>query len=331
MAVVERAGAAAVTTPTVTTPEGYWALREGAAWRDLSGRGKIAASGEDRARLLHAMTTNDVQRLTPGTGCYAYFLNAQGRILADVNVLCRPDRFLLDTEPETRAAVLEHLDKFIIADDVALEDITAGLATIAVEGPEAAAALEKLGAPRLEHDYDNAEWEGGLAVRASYTGSAGFFIIAPVGGREELIERLKRAGAAEASAEAFRTVRIENGRPRYGEDIGERYLAQETNQARALSFSKGCYLGQEIVERVRSRGQVHRVLARVEIEGEMPPEPGAKLRHGDTIAGEITSAAYSPSLSKVTALAYVRVEQAIPGNTLALDGRGARVETGVAG
>src|SRR5579863_2706417 len=97
---------------------GYEALRTGAAWLDLSARGKIIATGEDRARLLHAMTTNQVQELKPGEGCYAFFLNPQGRILADVNLLCRADDFLLDVEPETRERLYQHLDKFIIADDV---------------------------------------------------------------------------------------------------------------------------------------------------------------------------------------------------------------------
>ena len=127
---------------------GYTALREHAAWLDLSGRGKIRATGEDRARLLHAMTTNQVETLQPGEGCYAFFLSAQGRILADVNLLCFEDHFLLDTEPETRTKVYEHLDRYIIADDVTLEDQTDRIATIAIEGPEAAAALAKLGAPQ---------------------------------------------------------------------------------------------------------------------------------------------------------------------------------------
>ena len=111
---------------------GYEALRNGAAWLDLSGRGKIMLSGEDRARLLHAMTTNHIQQLAPGTGCYAFFLTTQGRILADVNILCRPDHFLLDVEPETREKIYQHLDRYIIADDVTLEDVTASTATIAL-------------------------------------------------------------------------------------------------------------------------------------------------------------------------------------------------------
>src|SRR5579864_3168752 len=108
----------------LTTMIGYDALRTRAAYLDLSGRGKIKLTGEDRARLLHAMTTNHIEQLTPGAGCYAYFLSAQGRILADVNVLCRDDHFLLDTEPETRQSLHQHLDHFIIADDVTLEDLS---------------------------------------------------------------------------------------------------------------------------------------------------------------------------------------------------------------
>src|SRR5260370_42181616 len=123
----------------VATPVGYEALRNEVAWLDLSARGKIKATGEDRARLLHAMTTNHVESLAPGTGCYAYFLTAQGRILADVNLLCRPDHFLLDTEPETREKLFSHLDSFIIGDDVTLADATPTLATVALEGRGAGA------------------------------------------------------------------------------------------------------------------------------------------------------------------------------------------------
>ena len=108
---------------------GYDALRNGSAWLDLSARGKIKMIGEDRARLLHAMTTNHIQQLVPGSGCYAFFLNDKGRILSDVNVLCRPDHLLLDLEPETREKLYQHLDRFIIADDVTLEDVTAATAT----------------------------------------------------------------------------------------------------------------------------------------------------------------------------------------------------------
>jgi aminomethyltransferase len=280
---------------------GYDALRNGAAWLDLSTRGKIKLLGEDRARLLHAMTTNHIQQLAPGTGCYAFFLTVQGRILADVNVLCRPDHFLLDLEPETREKVYQPLDHYIIADDVTLEDATDSTATIAVEGPKSAEVLHAAGAPTPEVDYSSAEWGTRLVARLNSTGSPGFFVFAPESEKAELIAQLEAAGAVAGDAEAFNVVRLEHGKARYGEDLSERFLAQEANRPHALHFSKGCYLGQEIVERVRSRGQIHRVLMPLVLDAKEPPVPGTKLP-----IGEITSAAYSPALDKVVALAYVR-------------------------
>ena len=297
---------------------GYDALRNGAAWLDLSGRGKIKLTGEDRARLLHAMTTNHIQQLAPGAGCYAFFLNDKGRILSDANVLCRPDHFLLDLEPETREKIYQHLDHYIIADDVTLEDVTAATATIAVEGPKAAEVLERAGAPIPQAGYASLEWGTRLVARLNSTGSLGFFVFAPVSERAELIAQLEASGAQAADAEASRLVRLEHGKPRYGEDLSERFLAQEANQPHALHFSKGCYLGQEIVERVRSRGQIHRILMPLVLETKEPPAAGSKLQIGDANAAEITSAAYSPALGKVVALAYVRTDHAQPHTAMTL-------------
>jgi folate-binding protein YgfZ len=304
---------------------GYEALRNGAAWLDLSGRGKIKMTGEDRARLLHAMTTNHIQQLTPGTGCYAFFLTTQGRILADVNILCRADHFLLDLEPEAREKIFHHLDHYIIADDVTLEDVTAQTVTIAVEGPKSAGVLEAAGAPAPETEYSSAEWATRLVARLNSTGSSGFFVFAPAAERAELIAQLETAGAVAADTEAFRAVRLEHGKARFGDDLSERFLAQEANQPHALNFSKGCYLGQEIVERVRSRGQVHRVLMPLLMDAKEPPAAGAKLQIGEANVAEITSAAYSPALDKVVALAYVRTEHAIPHTQMTLAGTHAEV------
>jgi folate-binding protein YgfZ len=282
---------------------GYEALRTRAAWMDLSARGKIKLTGEDRARLLHAMTTNHIQQLAPGSGCYAFFLNDKGRVLADANVLCRPDYFLLDVEPETRQPLYQHLDRFIIADDVTLEDITDATATIAVEGPQSAEVMERAGMPIPETDYSSVESNDAVVARLNSTGSSGLFIFVPLSEKESLISRLETAGAEPADAEAARVVRLEHGKPRFSEDFSERFLAQEANQPHALHFNKGCYLGQEIVERVRSRGQIHRVLKPLILDMKEPPAPGSKLEDGTS---EITSAAYSPALDRVVALAYVR-------------------------
>ena len=304
---------------------GYSALREHAAWIDLSGRGKIRVTGDDRARLLHAMTTQHIQQMRPGDGAYAFFLNAQGRILCDANIFCFADHFLLDTEPETRAKLYEHLDRYIIADDVTIEDATEKLATIAVEGPEAGAALEALGATLPSNDYATAGWgevtcRDVTVARVSSTGAGGFFLFVPAAAKEDFLQRL--AALPQASAADARIVRIEHGRPRYGEEITERFLVQETGQLQGVHFTKGCYLGQEIVERVRSRAQIHRILRRLEIERSdsgpvlAPPELGTKLKSGDAEAAEIVSAVYSPAFDKIVALAYVRTPFAEPGTEI---------------
>ncbi|MBX9599703.1 MAG: hypothetical protein K2X35_01820 [Bryobacteraceae bacterium] len=300
---------------------GYQALREHAAWIDLASRGRIYATGEDRARLLHAMTTNHVQKLQPGEGLYAFFLNAQGRILGDVNMLCLPDRFLLDVEPEVRQKLYEHLDRYIIADDVTLEDATSRLTSVSVEGPSSPEVLEAAGAPRPENECGVIDWDGVLVANCNTTGSAGYILIAPVERRADLIAKLEAAGAVPATTAEARVVRIENAKPRYGEEITERFLVQETQQMHAVHFSKGCYLGQEIVERVRSRAHIHRLLMPLEIEGQDVPEPGVKLQWEGQDRGELVSAAYSPALGKVAGMAYVRVEQARAGAELHLAGR----------
>ena len=306
-----------------TLSAGYEGLRQSAAWLDLSGRGRLRISGEDRARLLNAMATNQVQSLQPGQGCYLFFLNAQGRILGDANVFCFADHLLLDTEPETRQKLLEHLDRYIIADDVTIEDVTETTAAIAVEGPQAEAVVASLamGVPETAGSWTS--WGSRTIARVSSTGSAGFCIFAPAGEKASLLAQL--TGIPQATPDDARTVRIEHGRPRYGEEITERYLVQETGQLQAVNFSKGCYLGQEIVERVRSRAQIHRLLHRIEIDTAEIPAAGTKLTSGDAEAAEIASAAYSPGLGKVAAMAYVRVQFAKPGTELSWGGVPARV------
>ncbi len=301
---------------------GYQALREGVGYLDLSARGRIFASGEDRVRLLHAMTSNDIRRLAPGEGCYAFFLSAQGRVLADANVFILPDRILLDVEPESRHALYQHLDKFIIADDVTLEDASDSLSSIGVEGPGAAEAMAALGAPIPEAPYSHLEWEGGIVARVSFTGEPGFRFFMPAG---------RMPPFTFVDAESARVVRLEHARPRYGEDIFDTTLPQETRQTHALNFNKGCYIGQEIVERIRSRGHINRMLVGLRIDGNTPLAAGTKLVANGAEAGEITSAAFSPALEKVVALGYVRAQFAAPGSELQAAGATAITTPAAAG
>ena len=269
---------------------GYDALRNSAAWLDLSARGRIVARGRDCARLLHSLTSNDIKKLTPGAGCYAFLLNPQGRIQADLNVFCFDDHFLLDTEPELRERVHQHIKRYIIADQVELEDVTAQTACIGVEGPTATSIVAGPSEP-----YAHAAWNGCTVAAITETGQLGFRVFCAADQKAEVIAKLEAAGARPATLEDAHIVRIENGKPRYGEDITDTSLPQETQQMHAISFTKGCYLGQEIVERIRARGHVNRKLTRLELDGVHPPE-----------GAEITSSVVSPATGKTIALAYVR-------------------------
>src|SRR5580692_9560014 len=185
--------------------EGYTALRQGAAWLDLDSRGRIVARGRDRARLLHSLTSNEVKKMAPGDSCYAFLLNPQGRIQADLHLLCLPDHFLIDTDPGLREKVHQHIRKYIIADQVELEDVTAQTASIGVEGP---AAVELKLAPG---DYTSAPF--------TVTGQPGYRIYCSAEGKAALISELEALGVKAANDDDARLVRIENGKPLYGEDI----------------------------------------------------------------------------------------------------------------
>jgi tRNA-modifying protein YgfZ len=264
--------------------DGYRALREGAAWLDLSSRGRIVARGRDRARFLHNLTTNNVKAMKPGETCYAFALTAQGRIVGDLWLACRDEEFFIDTEPELREKLRAHFLKYKVADQVEFEDVSETTVAIGVEGPQAGTAPE-----------------GSLPF--TQTGQPGYWLYAPVAQRPEIVAGLEAAGVKSATAEDARIVRIENGRPRYGEEILETSLPQETQQMQAVSFNKGCYLGQEIVERIRARGHVNRLLQRVDLAGLV--EPGTKLEI-EAKEATVMSSVWSPGLGKFIGLAYVR-------------------------
>jgi tRNA-modifying protein YgfZ len=307
---------------TDSSTAGYEALTTSAALLDLSRRGRIRLTGEDRARLLHAMTTNHVQQMKPGDGIYVFFLNAQGRILADAYVLCFEDHFLLDTAPETRQQLYAHLDQYIIADDVTLEDVTEQTFSFGLEGPKAIDTAARCGMQAPHHRFSHFPSGEFLVAAISSTGSYGIRIYGPVQHKDEAVATIEGAGAIAASEQDAETVRIENFVPRYGCDITEHTLPQETQQMHALHFQKGCYLGQEIVERIRSRGHVNRLLMGFRIEsGATPPAVGTKLMLEGQAAGEVTSSAATPGA--VFGLAYVRTQWANSGAMAEIEGHAA--------
>jgi len=270
-------------------------LLTGATFSHAEDLGFIKVTGEDRVRWLNGMTTNSIQALQPGDGCYTFFLNAQGRIQADATAWLLEDSILLETPRERIPALIAHLDHFIIMDDVELAAAGERSALMLV-GPQAPAVLESLALPvhselRLQHASFNGSPVDLLHPHSPLVPR--FEIWAAPETLAALAESLAQNGVTETTGEALNQLRLLEGTPLYGIDIRDRDLPQETSQAHALHFAKGCYLGQEIVERIRSRGNVHRALTGFTLTGPIPALPAA-LFHAeapDKILGELTSSA----------------------------------------
>ncbi len=294
------------------------ALIRGAAVHDLGWLRRVAVRGEDRFRWLSGMVTNTVNELGTNAGAWNLVLNAQGRIQGDLHVWREGDSLELEIAADQYDRLLAHLERFIIMDDVELaplsEDSALGLA-----GPLTAGVLARLGLPTPVEPMTcaRATWNGpdgnGAAVRVvrSYGMLAPHYELWVQAAKiSALWQALMETGAIPVGAATLEAFRIAEGIPTYGIDIAERDLPQETSQMRALNFNKGCYLGQEIVERIHSRGNVHRHLRQLELSGPVPAA-GAELRlEGGAIAGQITSAAELPLAKgkRVFALGMLRDE-----------------------
>jgi len=281
----------------------------------LAGRTQIEVRGSDRAALLHNLCTSDVKRLTPGEGCEAFFTNVQGRILAYVNLLCAPHSVVLDTVPGQSEALLAHLDRYIIREDVQLHDRTDEWSELLLAGPRAEGFLSGLTGGSVPGSL-LAHCEavvGGATVfvrRVDWVGPVGFFLSVPAESTNAVRKALVSAGAVECGDEAVEIARIEAGSPAFGRDITDKNFPQEVGRdARAISFTKGCYLGQETVARIDALGHVNRLLVGLRFEGSEVPRPGTELRVGEKTAATVTSSVYSPRLGAPLAMGYVRREQ----------------------
>jgi aminomethyltransferase len=273
------------------------ALLRAAGTTPLDDTGWIRVTGEDRLRWLNGMVTNSIQTLQPGEGCYNFVLNAQGRIQGDLTAWMQEDSILLETSRDQMEKLLAHLNHFIIMDDVELADISDERAGISIAGPQAAALLRQIGLSAASLDpmqLQTTPWRGSPAVilHAHSPLVARFELWADSTTIAALTAELTAAGAISVSYEALEQLRILEGTPRYGIDIRDNErshdLPQETGQTRALHFTKGCYLGQEIVERIHSRGAVHRTFSGFLLAGTLPA-PGTFLEAEGKPVAELTS------------------------------------------
>ena len=278
------------------------ALTELAGVHDLGWLKRVAVRGEDRFRWLSGMVTNMVSDLPEHGGAWNLVLNAQGRIQGDLTVWRHDDQLELEMAADQYERLMAHLEHFIIMDDVELVPLNGeapGMASaeaaLGLTGPLAGELLERAGLPELSEPMTStrAEWYGfDLRVMRGYgVVAAHYELRIPVAGLEKLWMFLRTAGATPVGSARLEAFRIAEGIPAYGIDMVEKDLPQETSQMRAISFNKGCYLGQEIVERIRSRGNVHKHLRQLEIFGPMPVRETELTADDGTVAGQITSAA----------------------------------------
>lgn len=289
-------------------------LMSGCAIYDLGWRAKIALRGADRSRWLNGMVTNNIKDLPVDRGNYNFILNPQGRILGDLYAYNRDEYILIDTERSQLETLLKLFDHYIIMDDVDIADQSNAITAIGVQGPDSIKVLKKAGfeVPDLEAmQVADLTWNGvGISItRMASDEFLTFEIWMSAESSPSMWNALLKAGAVPVGTEALEKFRVMIGFPKYGTDIRERDLPQETEQTHALNFSKGCYVGQEIVERIRSRGNVHRTFHGFLLDGEAPPR-GTKLQADGKDVGEITSVNHISSSNgdRAVALGYIRRE-----------------------
>ena len=297
----------------------FQSLLSGCGFYDLSSRVKIALTGGDRVRWLNGMVTNNIRDLAAGRGVYAFLLNPQGHILGDLYAYNRGDSLMIDSDQFQSEKLLATFDHYIIMDDVEVTNVSDKLTAIGIMGPKSREVLRGAGfeIPNLEPlQFVDVNWRNVsmTMVRGDNESIECYELWSSPDQVTSVRDTLTNAGAMLVGSNALELLRVAAGIPRYGQDIRERDLPQETEQQRALHFSKGCYIGQEIVERIRSRGNVHRKFTGFEVEGALPAV-GAKIQADGRDIGEITSVASLPLAGgeRSVALGYIRRELATPG------------------
>lgn len=299
---------------------------------DLGFRGRICLTGSDRVRLLNGQVTNDIKMLSEGQGCYAAITSAKGKMEGDANIYCLRDELLLDFEPSLTEKLAHRFEKYIIADDVQAVDVAPHYGLLSVQGPAAGTVVRALDLglelpvramefTRVTHPAHGEVY----CMNQMRARALGFDLFVPVSALALVAERLfvavRASGGRPVGFDALEVARIEVGLPRYGVDMDESNLAPETGiERRAISYTKGCYIGQEVIARLRTYGQVARALRGLLLEKNLKalPQTGDKLWQGDKEIGYVTSAVFSLTLKSNIALGYVRRECNQPGTRLTL-------------
>ena len=313
----------------------YESVRRAAGLFDLSHRGLLQFTGPDRLSFLQGMLSNDLRALKTFDGQYATILNQQGKVLADLRVLCALNSLYLDFWENLKERIIEHLNRYLVADEVEIADRSGEYATLSLQGPNAEALLRNVTGPAelpsqsAHHGMVSLEGAAVCVVRASHAGDAGFDLIIPNAVLAAIARRLtdsgKQLGVRWVGEEAQNILRVEAGIPRYGIDFNEENLLLEVGLDHAVSFTKGCYLGQEVVERIRSRGHVNRKLCGLWLDGQTPAESGDVIRVDGKEIGRVTSSVVSPRLKRPIALGYLQKDFWNAGSAVAINRAGAQI------
>jgi folate-binding protein YgfZ len=292
---------------------------------DLGFRTVYRVTGTERTRFLNGMLTNDINTLEEGHGCYACLLTPQGKILADLHVYALRDYHLMELDARWKERALDYLNKYIIADDVAFEEL-GDSALVAVQGPRARTLLEGLmpgttlpagDQPCVEGTLDNIP---SLVVQSSITGEEGYKLVTPMDRVADLWQVLQQGGGRPVGMAALNTLRLEAGLPWFGIDFDEGHFPQEAGiEDRAVSFTKGCYVGQEFVIRIAHRGHVNRRISGLTMQRQPIPRQGDRVLHENKEVGQITSAVLSPTLGKIIGLGMLRREAQEPGTAVQIE------------
>jgi folate-binding protein YgfZ len=311
----------------------YQAARQRAAFIERSSRGRLLVSGSDRASYLQGLLTNDTVALKAGEGCYAAYLTPQGRMISDLLVYELGDVILLSLPGDVKDTVLARLDQFIFSEDVQLGDVTATFGQVVVVGPDAARLVSSVAddsrAPRLSSLSEHGNLRSAIAgqpaivTRVTDVGEPGFEIYIERAGVAPLKARLVDAGVVELDGDTAEVLRVEAGVPEFHRDMDEETIPLEAGiESRAISQTKGCYVGQEVIIRVlhRGHGRVARKLVGLTLEGDAIPARGSIVKSDQKDVGEITSSVRSIALDKPIALGYLQRDFLAPGTQVSIDG-----------
>jgi len=317
----------------------HYAVRQGVGIVDLSHRGRLRLMGSDRAAYLHRIISNEVEGLSVGEGNYATILTNRGKIIADMKVYVFEESIGIETNAETTSILYQELDKYLIADDVTIEDFTERTGAVGIHGPKSAELLQEVygfdARSLSEHQGIVHEIDGRwiICVRASETGEVGYNLCTASESMgwlwDTILTKGRAFGAEPVGLTALNSLRIEAGIPQFGAELDDSIFPGEAELEQAISFEKGCYIGQEIVARMKYRGHPNRLLRGFEIASDTPPQSGDRLFDGDKDIGWLTSAVVSPTLGETIGLGYVRTAFTDEGSQVEIETADSRVNATV--